>query len=108
MPIRTKGVLTASKLRSAVSNGSSIIADIDHRTGWMRRLRDLLYSHESDLGGEANLSEGQRSLLRRAAMLELQLEMLERQFADNDGVASAKALDLYGRTSGNLRRVLES
>jgi hypothetical protein len=74
----------------------------------MRRLKDLLAAHYADAGGELLLSEGQRALIRRAAMLELQLEMLETKFAHNDGAASAKDLDLYGRTSGNLRRVLES
>jgi len=33
---------------------------------------------------------------------------METKFANNAGVASAKDLDLYGRTSGNLRRVIET
>jgi hypothetical protein len=74
----------------------------------MRRLRDVLAAHLADAGGEDILSEGQKALIRRAAMLELQLEMLDSKFSNNDGIASAKDLDLYGRTSGNLRRVIES
>jgi hypothetical protein len=74
----------------------------------MRRLRDLIYTHEADLGGAEYLSEGQKALIRRVSMLEAQLEQMEAKFAANDGIAGAKDLDLYGRTSGNLRRLLES
>ena len=70
--------------------------------------RDLLAAHYSDAGGEDILSEGQCALIRRAAMLELQLEMLETKFANNEGAASAKDLDLYARTAGNLRRLIET
>ena len=65
-------------------------------------------SHENDLGGRDILSEGQRTILRRIAMLELQPEMLETRFAQNEGEASAKQLELYQRTAGALRRLLES
>jgi hypothetical protein len=74
----------------------------------MRRFRDLLYAHESDLGGVEHLSEGQRSILRRAAMLELQCELYEEKFATNEGLASTLDLNMYQRTSNSLRRLLES
>jgi predicted polyphosphate/ATP-dependent NAD kinase len=41
-------------------------------------------------------------------MLELQLEMMESKFADNDGAASAHQLEAYQRASNSLRRLLES
>jgi hypothetical protein len=74
----------------------------------MRRLRDLIQSHEGDLGGADLLSEGQKNLIRRASMLELQLEMLDRKFAVDDGAATARDLDVYGRALGNLRRCIET
>jgi hypothetical protein len=40
-------------------------------------------------------------------VLTVELERLEAQFA-TAGEADAEALDLYGRTSGNLRRLLEA
>ena len=40
-------------------------------------------------------------------MLTVELERLEAQFA-TAGEADAETLDLYGRTSGNLRRLLEA
>jgi hypothetical protein len=96
--------------RSAISNGSRILAkDIDGRSAWSRRLRDLIADHTADLGGEANVSEAERRLIRRAAMLSLQLEMQEQRWAsDADGEASAKQLETYQRASNSLRRILES
>ena len=109
MAARKRSDLTASRLRSALTNGSTLLlGDIDERGPWCRRLRDLQRAHESDLGGRDILSEGQRTILRRIAMLELQLEMLETRFAQNEGEASAKQLELYQRTAGGLRRLLES
>ena len=73
----------------------------------MRRLRDLVLAHQSDLGGEAILSAGQVAILRRAALLQLQLEMMETKFACRaDGVATSVEIEV--RTAGNLRRLLES
>jgi hypothetical protein len=98
--------LTQVMLRSAITNGR-ILDDVDHRTKAMRRLRDLLAQYADDLGGDAHLSEGQRALIRRAAMLEIQLTQIEERFAE-EGNVGYKLLDLYGRHTGNLRRVLES
>jgi hypothetical protein len=99
--------LTLSSVRSALSNGA-LLHNVDHRGAWVRRFRDLLHAHEADLGGENALSEGQRSIIRRAAMLELQLELLESKFAANDGAATARELETYQRASNSLRRLLES
>ena len=63
--------------------------------------------HLSDLGGEAAVSAAERSLVRRIATLTVELERMEERFA-GDGEADPAALDLYSRTSGNLRRLLES
>jgi hypothetical protein len=108
MGVRKRSALTASKLRSAITNGHAVLADTDHRTAWMRRVRDLLHAHAADLGGDDTMSEGQRAIMRRAVMLQVQCEMLEQKFAANGGSASAKDLDLYNRASANLKRLLES
>jgi hypothetical protein len=103
--VRQKPDLTLRKLRSAISNGSTLLIDVDHRSAWMRRLRDLNADAVADLGGEDALSSAERALVRRSAMLQLQLEMMEQRWAANNGQASAKALDTYQRTTGALRRV---
>jgi hypothetical protein len=77
----------------------------------MRRYKDLIAAHHSDLGDDhcnGLLSEGQKGLIRRCAMLEIQLSMLDARFAQADGAASAADLDAYGRGASHLRRILES
>jgi hypothetical protein len=105
---RKRAALTPSTVRSAITNGSSILANVDARSAWVRRFKDLLHAHQTDLGGDDILSEGQRSILRRAAMLELQCEMLESKFAANGGAATPQELDCYQRSSNSLRRLIES
>jgi hypothetical protein len=75
----------------------------------MRRLRDIIHAHQADLGGADLLSEGQTAILRRAALLQLQLEMQEQKFAQReDGFASGAEIEVYQRTSNTMRRLLES
>ena len=62
--------------------------------------------HISDLGGDDNISEAERSIVRRIAVMTVELETLEASFA-NAGQATERGLDLYQRTSGNLRRLIE-
>jgi hypothetical protein len=74
----------------------------------MRRFSDLLAAHEMDLGGSEFLSQGQKGLIRTAAMLELMCEILEQRIAQNDWSASQADLLLYQRTGNSLKRILES
>jgi hypothetical protein len=93
---------TLACLRSAVSNGSALFVGVDHRSAWMRRLRDLFAEHISDLGGEDALSAAERALVRRCAMLTLQLELMESRWNENNGEAAPRALETYQRTVGAL------
>jgi hypothetical protein len=93
--------------RSRISNGNALLPNVDGRSGWIRRARDVIADHLSDLGGLDNTSAAERSIVRRAAVLTVELERLEARFAAA-GEASADALDLYQRTAGNLRRLLET
>jgi hypothetical protein len=80
---------------------------VDGRSTWVRRLRDLIEAHVGDLGGDDRISEAERSIVRRAATLTVELERLEAKFAVA-GEAAPADLDLYQRTAGNLRRLLEA
>jgi hypothetical protein len=93
--------------RSRITNGSALLPGVDGRSAWVRRCRDVIEQHLSDLGGAANTSEAERSIIRRAAVLTTELERLEARFAVA-GEASPEDLDLYQRTAGNLRRLLEA
>jgi hypothetical protein len=107
--VRKRSDLTLSKVRSALTNGSKLFLGDTLETGpWCRRLRDLRLAYEADLGGGRNLSEGQRCIVHRLAMMHLQCDMLEARFAQNEGEASAFQLTLYQRTSNSMRRLIES
>jgi hypothetical protein len=70
--------------------------------------KDLIADHLSDLGGLATTTISEQALVRRAAMLILQCEMLEAKWAANDGQASEKSLIVYQRTASALRRILQT
>src|SRR5665811_1175457 len=80
---------------------------VDGRSGWARRLRDLIGLHLSDLGGEDMASEAERSIIRRVATLTVELERMETSFA-LAGEAQPDQLELYQRVSNTLRRHLEA
>lgn len=93
--------------RSRITNGSVLLPGVDGRSAWVRRCKDVIAAHLSDLGGEDNTSAAERSIVRRASVLTVELERLEAKFA-LAGEASVNDLDLYQRTAGNLRRLLEA
>jgi hypothetical protein len=107
-PRRKDPELTLKKLRSSISNGSTTLSGVDHRSATMRRLKDLITDQVSDLGGADALSTAEVALVRRAAMLTLQTELMESRWQANDGEASAQQLECYQRTANTLRRLLES
>jgi hypothetical protein len=100
--------LSMRKAKSAVTNGTAVLYNIDHRTIYMRRLRDLLAAHEQDLGGRDLLSEGQRCIIKRASMLTIQCELLETKFAQSDSAASRLDLLTYQTCANSLRGLVES
>jgi hypothetical protein len=95
---RARPDLTLRNVRSAISNGSALfLGDVDERGPWCRRLRDLIADQTRDLGGAEALSSAELALIRRSAMLQLQLEMMEARWAEHGGEAAPKALDAYQR-----------
>jgi hypothetical protein len=93
--------------KSRVTNGSALLCGIDHRSSWVRRIRDLLAAHIADLGGEDNVSEAEYALVRRAVTMIVELERREVMFAQAGEVAD-EALAIYQTTVNTLRRTLES
>jgi hypothetical protein len=87
-------------------NGA-LLPGIDGRSMWVRRAKELIDSHTTALGGVDNISPAESALVRRSAVLIVELERLERIFA-LAGQADADSLDLYARVAGNLRRLLEA
>jgi hypothetical protein len=96
-----------SKQRTKVHNGKQLWANVDGRSLWARRAGELLAAHISDLGGPDNISEAERALAKRCAVLVTELERREAVFAQ-EGQASDEALAIYQTTVNTLRRTLEA
>jgi hypothetical protein len=93
-----------SRLRSRVTNGRTLFVEGDGRGPWARRLRDLCEAHAADLGGAECLSEAQRSLIRRCATIEVQLEQMEGQLCDGKACDLSNMQQPRGIYDGSLRR----
>ena len=94
--------------RSRISNGSALLPGVDGRSAWVRRCKDLISEFTNvHLAGADNCSPAERAIVRRAAVLITELEILEAKFAANNE-ASSEQLLLYGRTANTLRRLLEA
>jgi hypothetical protein len=93
--------------RSRITNGRQLLPNVDGRTLWVRRFKDVRALHLSDLGGEENTSAAEQSLVRRAAALTVVLEMIECRLA-NEGELPPTVMDTYMRGMNTLRRVLET
>jgi hypothetical protein len=70
---------SSASARSKVTNGAALFSSdlIDGRSAMSRRFRDVLGAIVGDLGGSDRLSEGQRQLARRCALLAVECEKLE-------------------------------
>jgi hypothetical protein len=96
-----------ARQRSRIANGSALLPGVDGRSAWVRRAKEVIASHISDMGGVDNTSAAERSIIRRASTLTVELERLEARFA-LAGEASPEDLDVYARVTANLRRLLEA
>jgi hypothetical protein len=72
---------------------------IDYRSKEARRFRDILSEIPSDLGMDG-LSEGQRQLARRAALMCLKAELLEADCVSGKEID----VDLFGQLSDRIGR----
>jgi hypothetical protein len=102
------------KGRSRISNGRSMFPrtldgqSIDARGQWSRRVRDLIASFTTDAGGDDTISEGLRSIIRRVALLQSQMERIESVWAIANGEASDGSLETYMRMANTHRRLVEA
>src|ERR1700724_2406238 len=88
--------------RRKMSNGSKLLPMTDGRSATARRFKDLVEDIAADLGGKAMLSEGQRQLIRRAAMLSAECERQEALSARGEAEFNC---ELYGTMCDRLGRL---
>jgi hypothetical protein len=97
-----------TKARSRVTNGKSLFPkDVDQRSLYYRRFRDLIDLLSADLGGADRLSLAEQSLVRTSATHMVALEQLELRFALSASDAGSDDLQLYTTLSNSLRRLLK-
>jgi hypothetical protein len=99
--------LYKSQARSRVTNGVDLLPNVDGRSLWVRRYRDIVAMHTADLGGDDNITAAERALVRRAACLVVELETLECKFAQ-EGAPKGWQFTRYLRACNSLRRLLVS
>jgi hypothetical protein len=85
--------------RSKLSNGKKLLSLTDGRSAAARRFKDLIGDIAADLGGVDLLSEGQRQLIRRAAMLSAECERQEALAARGEAEFNC---ELYGTMCDRL------
>ena len=93
--------------RARITNGTTFLPGVDGRSTWVRRARDVQTQLVQDRGGSGVVSSAETLIMRRAAVLEVELERLEGIFAAA-GEADAGQLGLYQTCANTQRRLLEA
>ena len=60
--------------RSRITNGAGLLTNVDGRTFWVRRFRDLNALFVNHLGGSDMTSETEKAIVRRSACMIVELE----------------------------------
>jgi hypothetical protein len=100
---RPKVARAKASYKSKITNGSAWLDGIDGRSAEARRFRDVLSSIISDLGGPDILSEAQRQLARRCALLSIECEKLEALGVRGEQID----LECYGMLTDRLGRCFQ-
>ena len=102
-PDCTASAARAPALRSAVTNGTRVFLTRGGELSVVgRRWKDLYLAIVADRGGDDQLSEGQRQLVRRIVTLAIEAEIMEAERAEGKDLN----LDAYVTLTNALGRAL--
>jgi hypothetical protein len=76
----------SSRQRSRITNGRSLLPDVDGRSLLARRFRDIQNAIVADQGGPEHLSEARLQLIRRFAASAVLAEQLESKLANGEEI----------------------
>lgn len=76
----------SAAVRSAISNGSKMLAGIDGRSAIARRYRDIVTAILADQGGADQCSEARKQLIRRFAAAAVLAEQMEAALARGEQI----------------------
>jgi hypothetical protein len=94
--------------RSRLSNGYLLPRGVVSTGTWVRRWSDVIDLLQSDAGGSDTLPEAMKSLIRRAATIQVICERFEAEFAESETGGTSAQWGEYQRLSDTLRRLLET
>jgi hypothetical protein len=106
-----KTMARSVRAQSRITNGKRLLPTADWRHTWPRIVHAVIGRLEAHLGGPDTITEPQRLIARRVAVLEAELIFIE------DGLANKRAsrkeptiaeLDIYSRLGNAQRRHLET
>ena len=98
-------VMRSPTVRSKITNGKQLLANVDGRTADARRYRDLCMSLADDIGGTSSLTEAQRALVRQAAAMIVQSETLQSAIVRGEIVDSEQLTRLANAATRILSRL---
>jgi hypothetical protein len=98
----TKFATRSKAPRSRTTSRRAVLFGVDGRSMQARRFKDLIDEFQSDLGGREILSEGERQMVRRCAMLSAECEKLEAEAA----LSGEFDAETYGMLCDRLGRAL--
>jgi len=102
---RLRAVNVSRTNRSAVSNGSTVLAGVDGRSAEGRRYRDLVISYAEPLGGVASLSEENSALVRQCAALTMQSERMQSAIVRGEAVDCEQVTRIANALSRTLSAI---
>jgi hypothetical protein len=97
---RDTAAMSPPTTRSAISNGTRLLANVDGRSSSSRRFRDLVAAFDKEIGGAK--SEIERALIRDAAALTFKAETLQADLVNGVAVDGDQLI----RLTGTSKRIL--
>jgi hypothetical protein len=88
--------------RSAVTNGKRTLIGVKGSSKYGRRFRDLIEAYSKEIGGD--LSQFDRAMVKQAAALAIQGEMMQAAIINGEPVNSDDLI----RLSSEVRRILDA
>jgi hypothetical protein len=92
-------------VRSAVTNDPLWLRGVDGRSAAARRYRDVAIALADDLGGQDELDEASKVLVRQAAALTVQVESLQTRIVAGEGVDNEELTRLSNALTRTLQRL---
>ena len=96
---------SAPQFATRVGMGRDILPGVSGASLMGRRLKEIVAALTSDLGGESEMTEAKKHLVRRIAVMAAQLEQIEAEVARGERPFN---ISEYSTGANTLKRLLEA